>query len=239
MKVSLVQNSPKLASDNFDATAKIIELCRDSDIVVFSELSLHGYLLMDSVSSEALVIKELFFFKELSVKFDIDIILGAIIDENNKFYNSAIYIEKNKITHIHHKNHLPNYGMFEEKRFFDSGDKVEIFDTKFGKSALLICEDLWIKSTVEIISKYKIENIFIIANSPARGFRDDGALEIEIQWKEILEDLSSRCNSNIFFTNRVGFEDGIGFWGGSRILKNGKAIQKAPLFKDYILEVDI
>jgi predicted amidohydrolase len=239
MRISIVQNIPKLASDNFQPTIEIIKKCSSSDIVMFPELSLHGYMLMDAVYDEALTKNDFSIFQNASNELDIDILLGTIIKEDNNIYNSSIYISNGDIINIHHKNNLPNYGMFEEKRFFDSGNTIKIFETSFGKSLMLICEDIWSKDIFDLVLKSDITNMFILANSPTREFKQNGDLEIENRWEKIFKSITNKLDLNIFFANRVGFEDGIGFWGGSRaILKNGKT-QKLKLFEENILNVDI
>lgn len=231
MKVALAQISPKLSKDNVELHIKYIDqaISQNQTIILFPELSLNGYMLQDAVK------EDFFTLEEFDIHYDIfaqrslyiDIILGCVLKVQNRYYNSAIYFSQGKIAHIHHKNILPNYGMFEEARFFDDGDDFVAFETEYGKSIILICEDIWSKDVFEMIVKSDINNVFILSASPARGFVSTG-LEIETKWDKILQKLST--NKKVFFTNRVGFEDGMGFWGGSRAYDNQKLISKASLF---------
>ena len=230
MKVALSQIAPKLSKDNISLhESEIKGVIGDADVIIFPELSLNGYLLMDRVYEDSFKLEELKVFKELSN--EIDIILGCALRVEHKIYNSAIYFSKGEILHIHHKNNLPNYGMFEEARFFFKGHELNSFETSFGKSMVVVCEDMWSSNTIDTITKNKPELVYVISNSPARGFEDDG-LEIEKKWKSILKTTALLSGANIIFVNRVGFEDGVGFWGGSMIVgADGLLKQKMQLFK--------
>jgi predicted amidohydrolase len=167
------------------------------------------------------------------LSYDIDILVGVALKQSSKFYNSAIYFAKGKY-HIHNKVTLPNYGMFEEARFFFGGDNILSFDTDYGKSVVAICEDLWSSQNIDKIVSLNPDTVFILAASPARGFESDG-LEIEAQWDSILRTVALLSGAYVVFVNRVGFEDGLGFWGGSRVI-NPKGLDefKLPLIDEKV-----
>ncbi len=239
MKVSLAQIKPKLSKDNIKKHTSYIEKAVEdkADIIVFPELSLNGYTLMDLVYEEAYTLDELNSFKELSL--DIDILLGVALREAHKIYNSAVYFSKGKILNIYHKNSLPNYGMFQEARFFFSGDTLEPFETSYGNVVTVICEDLWNSKIIDKIVSIKPDMIYVLSASPARGFEDEG-LEIEQIWQSILSTTSSLSGTHTVFVNRVGFEDGLGFWGGSRVVNPKGILQiKAKLFEEELLSVKL
>ena len=238
MKVTLAQFSPKLNRTNLDEICKIIEQNKnDSDLIVFPELSLNGYLLQDKLYEDAWDLNELDELAKLST--DIDIVVGgAIRDKEEKFTNSALYFSDGKLLSKHDKVHLPNYGMFEEARYFKAGKVFESFESKFGKTSMLVCEDLWHTSVHEDLIKENPEYIIALVASPARGFSDDG-LGIEKQWLKIIKTVASECKARLIFVNRVGFEDGLGFWGGSCVLdKDAKILHQLPHYKSLIETVD-
>ncbi len=214
MKVSLAQISPRLSRNNIELHLKEIKAC-EADVIVFPELSLNGYLLQDKVYEDAFTIEELDCFVQAS--HTVDIVLGCALRENHRIFNAALYFSKGELKHTHHKVHLPNYGMFEEARYFFKGEKIGFFDTCYGKSAMVICEDLWRAQSIADLSCQNPEIIYVLANSPARDFRDDSLL-IKEQWTAILKTTALLCGSYVVFVNRVGFEDGIGFWGASMIV---------------------
>ena len=238
MIVVLAQISSKLSRENFDLHEKEIrDVKGKADVIVFPELSMNGYTLMDSVYEDAFDIEELAAFKAWSE--DIDIVIGAVTKESHKIYNSALYFSKGELLSIHHKNNLPNYGMFQEARFFFAGEDIQSFQTDFGKSMMVVCEDLWRSSTIDIVSKEKPDVLFVIANSPARDF-DEGMLGIEKQWTRILSTTAILSGAHVVFVNRVGFEDGLGFWGGSKVINpSGKIAGEATLFEKELKIVEI
>ena len=142
MRVTLAQTSPKLNTSNLDEICKIIEDYKDSsDLIVFPELSLNGYLLQDKLYEDAWEIEKLDKLKNLS-KY-IDIVVGGAIKDEDSFRNAALYFSNGKLLSQHNKVHLPNYGMFEEARYFEAGKVFESFESEFGKTSMLVCEDLW------------------------------------------------------------------------------------------------
>ncbi|MDD2780107.1 nitrilase-related carbon-nitrogen hydrolase [Sulfuricurvum sp.] len=215
MKVALIQSSPKLNRSNLGDVLALVEANAHADVVIFPELALSGYLLQDKLYEDAWKIEELFPLAEASVTCDIAI--GAALWDEGKVYNSALYFSQGKLHHIHHKNHLPTYGMFEEGRYFVAGESIESFATPYGNAIMVICEDLWRAETISAIAASDAEIVYVLSASPARGFEED-SLEIESQWDALLKATALLSHNYVVFVNRVGFEDGLGFWGGSRVI---------------------
>lgn len=238
MRITLAQTAPKLSRSNLFSVIKIINDCKDvSDLIVFPELSLNGYLLQDKLHEDAWNIEELQELEKLS-EF-IDIVIGGAMREGSVFRNAALYFSKGKLLSTHYKVHLPNYGMFEEARYFEAGNVFESFTTKYGKVSMLVCEDLWHESVQHDLVVENPDMIIALVASPARGFSDNG-LEIEDKWMQIIKQVSSECSAKLVFVNRVGFEDGLGFWGGSCTLnKNGEVIDKLEYFKEIVKTIEI
>jgi len=231
MKIALAQISPKLSPDNLNKHIEFINKT-DANLIIFPELSMNGYKIKDALLEDAFSLE---FFKKL--KFDKDVVLGAAIKEDGKIYNSALYLSKEIITH--NKVHLPTYGVFEEGRFFFEGNGFKTFDTKFGKTTMLICEDVFSADAISFVAKEKPDLIIVISASPAREFRDDGLL-IEKQWNSLLSTLAILSGGYVAFCNRVGFEDGLGFWGGSRIINpKGEIEVKASYFEEELVEGEL
>ena len=229
MTITLVQNAPKLNRTNLEFVINEALTCK-SDIIVFSELSLNGYLLQDKLLEDAFRIDELKSLCEASK--EVDIVVGAAMNINNEYFNCALYFSRGELLNIHKKVHLPNYGMFEEARYFHSGEKFESFTTSYGEVAMLVCEDLWHPNTAAELFVKKPKIVYVLAASPARGFEDD-SLAIQEQWVALLKSLALHCNTQVIFVNRVGFEDGLGFWGGSCVVdKNAKITEQLPLFDE-------
>ena len=233
MKVALAQIDPKLNSNNFDLHQRFIkEYENRAEVIIFPELSMNGYMLMDATYEDAFLLQDLQIFEKFSQ--NIDIIFGAVTKEEHKIFNSALYYSKGRLLNIHHKNHLPNYGMFQEARFFFKGDELSFFDTNYGKVCMVVCEDLWSSKIIDQISTQKPDIVYVIAASPARGF-ENNTLEIEHKWNQLLSTTAFLSGSYVVFVNRVGFEDGVGFWGGSRVINpSGNIELTMELFEEQI-----
>jgi omega-amidase len=229
MRVKLVQNAPRLNRANLEEVLGTVQNgWGECDVIVFPELALNGYWLQDKVFEDAWHIDELSQLAESSA--NVDIVIGAAIKEDGRTYNSALYFSGGELQHLHHKVHLPNYGMFEEARYFFKGERIDCFESRYGKTALLVCEDLWRASVIAELAEAKPEIVYVLANSPARDFRSEGLL-IEEQWDALLRSLALLSSAYVVFVNRVGFEDGLGFWGGSRVITaKGEIEHRLPNF---------
>jgi len=236
VKVTLIQNIPKLKKMSLSKFTEEMQKI-DGDLVIFPELALNGYMLKDAVFEDAYDMDEIEEFAKVSISKDI--VFGCVLKIGHKFFNSAVYCSDGKVLHVHHKNILPNYGLFQEARFFFEGDKLESFDTKFGEVMMIVCEEMFSAKVIEKIASIKPHLLIVLANSPARGF-EDGKLLIEHQWNALLSSSAILSGANVVFVNRVGFEDGLGFWGGSRhINPKGEIVEKAELFEKEFLHVEI
>ncbi len=238
MKITLAQTSPKLNRSNLDDIISTIKEFSDkSDLIVFPELSLNGYMLQDKLYEDAWDVDELDTLKDLSLH--VDIAVGAAIRDGSDFRNAALYFSKGKLLSTHYKVHLPNYGMFEEARYFKAGDIFESFESTHGKISMLVCEDLWHESVHKDLIKENPDYILALVASPARGFSDNG-LEIEDKWMNIIKTVAAECKAKLIFVNRVGFEDGLGFWGGSCIIdENSKVVDKLQHYEKTVKTIEI
>ena len=236
MRVILVQNVPKLKKMSLIKFKEELDAI-DADLVVFPELALNGYMLKDAVFEDAYEMHEIDEFAKCSITKDV--VFGCVLKVGHKFFNSAVYCSGGEVLHVHHKNILPNYGLFQEARFFFEGEKLESFDTNFGEVMMVVCEEMFSAKVIEKIASTKPQLLIVLANSPARGFEDDKLL-IEHQWNSLLTTSAILSGANVVFVNRVGFEDGLGFWGGSRhINPKGEVLEKAELFEKEFLHVKI
>jgi len=238
MRITLAQTSPKLNRSNLSEIISIVnEKKADSDLIVFPELSLNGYLLQDKLYEDAWHVEELDELANLS--WHVDIVVGGAIRDGEIFKNKALFFSKGQLLSQHTKVHLPNYGMFEEARYFSAGEVFESFISTHGKTSMLVCEDLWHKEVHHDLIKENPDYIIAIIASPARGFNDSG-LSIEDKWYSIIKTVANECKATLIFVNRVGFEDGLGFWGGSCIVDNKASIvHKLPKYEKIIKTFEI
>ena len=207
-----------------------------ADIIVFPELSLTGYSIKDlnfDLAVNPAKSKTLTPLLEKSKQ--IDILCGGV-EESDKFgvYNSAFYISKGKVQFTHRKIYPPDYGMFEEMRYFSRGKSVDVHETKLGKIGVLVCEDLWHMSLPLLQALKGAKIIFTIACSPTRlSLNSKSKILKNYEINSGQHQTYARLLSTyIVFCNRVGFEDGVNFWGGSEIIDPFGNVDKAAKFFD-------
>jgi predicted amidohydrolase len=242
--ITLAQIKPVLGDiiKNAEKHFRLIEEAIDkkSDIIVFPELSLTGYNLRDLIFDSSLTFNNNFFKKFMEYSKEISIIVGFVYeDERHMFYNAAVYFENGDLTHLHKKVFLPNYTMFEESRYFTKGSSVGSFNTKFFRAAILICEDALHISSLFSLSRQSVDTVFIISNSPARGIFKDSFYS-QTLWDNTLKFIATNLSVNVVFVNRVGVEEGVTFWGGSKVFTaSGKKIAELELFSEEIKNVKL
>ncbi len=242
-KVAIAQINPRLGDVSTNLAVyeeKIRQAVKEgADLLLFPELSLTGYFLRDMVPTVALgrSSREIEGLKRLSR--EIAFVAGLVEEgPDYRFYNAAIYFEGGEIRHVHRKVYLPTYGMFDEQRYFARGDRLRAFDTKFGRMAILICEDLWHPSTLYLAALDGALAILCPSASPLRGITDGQSQDDNARYWELINQMYAETFSIfIVYANRTGFEDGVGFWGGSEILDPfGRRITKAKYYEeDFIV----
>ncbi len=190
-----------------------------ANLILFPELSLTGYTLRDLAWEVAInpytdpVLDPL---RKRSA--DISIVTGLVESgTDHGIYNAAVLFEDGEVKHIHRKIYPPTYGMFEEGRYFSAGRILRAVDTKVGRLGLLVCEELWHLSLPYLLAHDGAEAILVLTASPSRI----AGTETELQHAKVNHEqhrvYARLLSSYILFCNRVGFEDGVNFWGGSSI----------------------
>ena len=189
-----------------------------AELIVFPELSLTGYALQDLTPQVACkpLPDDPIFNPLIKASKDIDIIVGFVEAESrHRFYIAAAYLSNGDVLYVHRKVYLPTYGLFDEGRFFARGDRVRAFDSPFGRIGILICEDFWHISPPYLLWLDGAEILILISAAPGRGISGDDRLE-SARWVErIAQAYASIFTTFVIHTNRVGFEDGLHFWGGA------------------------
>lgn len=203
-----------------------------AELLLFPELSLTGYVLQDLVptvahraSPDDVVFKPL-----LQASRKLDLMVGFVEeDTRSRFYISAAYLSGGQIVHVHRKVYLPTYGLFDEGRFFAWGDRVAAFDTRFGRVGMLICEDFWHVSPPYLLWLDGADLLLFSSSSPGRGLGSAPVLATS-QWVEAINRAyAASFTAFVAHANRVGYEDGLVFWGGSTVYDpNGELSAQAP-----------
>ena len=233
----LAQIKPKLGcvADNLAAIEGQIIKAREAkaDLIVFPELALSGYFLKDLVPEVALRIDSPEILHLIELSRGISITIGFVEESDDyHFFNSALYLEDGIIRHLHRKVYLPTYGLFDEQRYLAHGESFRAFDTKFGRFGMLICEDMWHLSASYILAMDGATTLICLSSSPARGI-DGDSLGSAAAWQKLTSTTAMFLNCRVLYSNRVGFEDGVNFWGGSEyIAPSGVSVVRGALLEE-------
>ncbi len=240
LNLALAQIDTKLGAltENLEKHLEYIEEAKGADLLVFPELSLTGYVLQDLVPTVVLRPSkdDPHFRKLLDASKKTDLIFGFVEeDERHRFFNSAAYLSKGEILHVHRKVYLPTYGMFDEGRYWAWGDSIRAFNTPYGRVGMLICEDFWHASPPYLLWLDGADIFYFISVSPSRGLNSGPRME-SARWVEhVGQAYASLFTSFVANTNRVGYEDGLNFWGGATVYDpNGELIGKGPYFDEAL-----
>lgn len=210
---------------------------RKADLIAFPELALTGYTVRDRAYELAEPVpngSSIRQIEEIAKKESIHIILG-MIERGPKasavLHNTAVLIGPRGFIGKYQKMYLPTHSVFEEKRYFRPGYQTPVFETEIGKLGLIICYDVYFPEVTRILSLKGAKLIVCISASPSvrRGF---------------FETLTAaRAMENtvfVAFVNLAGIEDGLQFWGGSRIIApSGSLISQAKYDEDDFLTARI
>jgi predicted amidohydrolase len=216
---------------------------RGADLVVFPELSLTGYVLQDLASTVACrpIPEDPVFQQLLLASQKLDIVVGFVEEDvRNRFFIASAYLSRGEVLHVHRKVYLPTYGLFDEGRFFAYGDSVQAFNTPYGRAGMLICEDFWHASPPYLLWLDGADLFLFISASPGRGLGNDEMLGSARWVNRILRAYASLYTSFVVHTNRVGFEDGLNFWGSAAAYDpNGEQMVEGPAFEEALTLVEL
>ena len=212
------------------------------DVLVFPELSLTGYFLRDMVPDVAVRLESLVMERLRTLSREVSMVAGLVLESpDHRYFNAAVFLEDGEVRHVHRKVYLPTYGMFDEQRYFARGDRVRAFDTRHGRLALLICEDFWHPSTVYLAALDGALSVVCPSSSPLRGITDGADQDDNARyWELITQSYAETYGLFVVHANRVGFEDGVGFWGGSGILDPfGRTVCKASYYDEAFVAGEV
>ncbi len=222
------------------------------ELMVAPETALTGYFLEGGVRDLAVSADQL--FGDLSRQHQdakappMDVALGFYELHQNRLYNSGLYATLGGgdagIRHVHRKVFLPTYGVFDEERFVEAGRSVQAFDTRWGRAAILICEDAWHSFTPMLAALDGAQLIIVPSASPARGVitTDDTAGRPTSlgRWSRIVQDIAGEHGVYVALAQLVGFEGGKAFPGGSVVASpRGDLLANGPIFEEALIPVTL
>lgn len=238
MKIAVAQINT-IVGDIAGNTKKIIEniniaRSNDAELIIFPELTITGYPPEDLLLRKQFVADNLSALKEItnSTK-KIAVILGFVNKIKNNIYNAGAFIFNKKILSIHHKNLLPNYSVFDEKRYFAEGNTCEVVKFKDIKIGINICEDIWHNEGPA--QKQIKKNAELIINISASPYYFQKTKDRE----KILKYLSLKNKISVIYCNLIGGQDELIFDGESIAFDfKGREKMRGNKFKEDLIFLD-
>ncbi len=176
----------------------------------------------------------------------VDVVVGFYERWRDTLYNSSAYITIGLndgppvLRHVHRKNYLPTYGMFDEERFVERGSETRAFETPWGRAAMLVCEDAWHSLSGTIAALDGAQIVFVCSAAPARGVaaRSDGISGpyTVARWDRLIRDIAEEHGVFVSLANLVGSEGGKRFFGASTIVgPHGDVRARAPVWEESLV----
>lgn len=205
-----------------------------ADVVVFPELTLCAYppedlLLRDSMHSRIVLAKEIL----ASQNFKAVVIVGYPLYRDGQCFNTAGVLQNGQWIAEYAKQELPNYQVFDEKRYFTKGDSPCVFDLLGLPAALTICEDIWHASPM---LQARDQGARLMINLNASPFH----LTKRQQRRELLQQRAREGGMPILYVNQVGGQDELVFDGGSFVTAaDGHCLAQAPYYEEALFPIEL
>ena len=242
-RIALAQVAPRLGE--VDANLELAaEWLRRADaegaaLTVLPELALTGYLLQDLVPEVAMRRDDPRLAELGRARPDMLIAVGFVEEtEDHRYANSAALLRGGELVGLHRKVYLPTYGLFDEGRFTRPGERIRTqgVGPPIGRIGLSVCEDFWHASLPMIQALDGASLLVNLAAGPSRAPGSTAGLAAIAGWHKMQDTYALLGTVPIAFCNRVGNEEGLTFWGGSRILAaDGSTVVEAPLWDEALV----
>lgn len=238
MKIALAQINPTVGALSTNAD-KIIAYThkayqQQAEVVVFPELAICGYPPEDLLHRTGFIERCEQTIVELAqtIEPDIYVILGTPSRIDNSLFNTAVVLFAGKVTHFYQKQNLPNYSVFDEKRYFEPGTKPLVFKINDTKCAITICEDLWGDVPAKQAVKAGAE---LLINLNASPYHAD-----KVKMREQAMGQQARDNKiGIVYVNQVGGQDELVFDGASFVMNSkGEIIKRGASCAEDLMFIE-
>lgn len=224
--VAHIEHNQQLIIDAI-TTAKQIH---KADLIVFPELALSGYPPEDwLLRSEFLKKIDTALQNIATYANGIDVLLGYPQQKNHHIYNAAVWLRNGQIIANYQKQRLPNYGVFDENRYFSPGQKSCVVDCQGVAVGVLICEDIWYKEPAVAAVADGAQLLICLNASPFHAGKHEERTHFILQ--RIAE-----CQTPIVYAHQIGGQDELVFDGGSLLFNGqGQLCQRAPSFQTALI----
>lgn len=242
-RIALAQVAPRLGDleANLELAAdRVAAAAREgARLTVLPELALTGYLLQDLVPDVAIAADDP---RLLDLGGDAPGMLVAVgfVEETaeHRYCNSVALVRDGVLVGLHRKVYLPTYGLFDEGRFTRTGDRIRTHDAgaPIGRIGLSVCEDFWHPSLPMLQALDGASLLVNVAAGPSRAPGGPAGLAAIAGWHKMQDTYALLGTVPLAFCNRVGNEEGLTFWGGSRIVgADGSVVAEAPLWEEALV----
>ena len=239
-RIALAQVAPRLG--DLDANLGIASnavrraATEGAALTVLPELALTGYLLQDLVPDVAVQADD-DRLADLSREAAGMLVAIGFVEEtdDHRYCNSVALLRDGEIIGLHRKVYLPTYGLFDEGRFTRPGERIRTHDagSPVGRIGLSVCEDFWHPSLPLLQALDGADLLVNVAAGPSRAPGSDAGLVAIAGWHKMQDTYALLGSVPLAFCNRVGNEEGLTFWGGSRVLAaDGSTVVEAPLWEE-------
>src|SRR5919201_4134333 len=161
-----------MVDDNLATHRRVIDDAKAQgiDLLVFPELGLTGYLLQDLNSEVAMRADDQRLAELGQAAAEMSLVLGFVEEsDDHQLYIAAALFEDGRLRHVYRKSYLPNYGLFDERRFFGAGTQIRAVDSRLGvRLGISICEDFWHLPTPYLLALDGAQVLINISSSPGR-----------------------------------------------------------------------
>ncbi len=238
MKVVVAQINPTVGDliGNKDKVCRVVSQYPSADLIVFPEMFLSGYPPEDLLFRRDFlrgVERALEDVVSVTENYSFSVFLGLPVKRGDFLYNACVWIKGGKIVDEYYKRLLPNYGVFDEKRYFVEGREVKVWDIDGWGVAPTICEDVWdVNGPVRDLSKRKVDLLVNISASPFHV----GKIRERVR---ILSRASKKARCPVLYVNLVGGQDELVFDGGSVVVNGKDVLFRLPQFQELVDEVSL
>jgi predicted amidohydrolase len=250
IRVGLGQVAPRLGqlNANLETHQRVIRdaLSEGVELLVFPELGLTGYLLQDLNSEVAMRADDPRMAELGRSAGDMSVVLGFVEEsDEHQLYISAALFEEGHLQHVYRKSYLPNYGLFDERRFFGAGNRIGAVDSRLGvRLGICICEDFWHLPVPYLLALDGAQVLINISSSPGRDIAAvvEGGLGSADSWTTLMRAYAELTTCYVVFVNRVGVDEAVTFWGGSQVIDPAGEVRfAAPLLEEglYVTDMDL
>jgi predicted amidohydrolase len=247
-RIALAQLAPRLGAleENLARHIEVLAEARgqDADLVVFPELGLTGYQLQDLAAEVSMRLDDPRLARLAAATNGLSTIVSFVEESgDHRLFIAAALLEDGEVRHIHRKLHLPTYGLFDERRFFASGDVLRAVPSRLGVGlGIAVCEDFWHLPVAQLLALDGAQVLVNVSSSPGRDLAatNEVGLGTATSWRTLMRTYAQLTTSFVIFVNRVGVDESISFWGGSEVIgPSGETIFAAPLYDEGVYFCDI